>query len=183
MNNQNVPPMTLDDMEQIIIKAYHQAELLMNDLNLTETLKTNNLNDLEKLSLFVFRQLSKHSTADNSFISNNNDDDDEENSHDDIDSNNGTVNDCLESDFESSEDTSDEDNQDEYHVTTSRQTFQGMKIYDKINPTRTSHYFQIVINNKQKYIHKQTAARLLTSNKNSLSSDRLLRVQQMNKQQ
>ena len=55
MNNQNVPPMTLDDMEQIIIKAYHQAELLMNDLNLTETLKRNNFDDLEKLSLFVFR--------------------------------------------------------------------------------------------------------------------------------
>jgi hypothetical protein len=58
-----------------------------------------------------------------------------------------------------------------------------MRIFNKINLTKKSHYFQITINNNSKFIHKQTAARLLTFNKNSLPSDRLSRVQATNKQQ
>ncbi len=44
-------------------------------------------------------------------------------------------------------------------------------------------YFQVFINNKLYYLHKQTAARLLTVNKNRLSSDRFLLVKQTGKQQ
>ena len=47
---------------------------------------------------------------------------------------------------------------------------------------KKSHYFQIIINHKQKFIHKQTAARLLSINKNCLSSDRRTRVQHTSKQ-
>jgi hypothetical protein len=62
-------------------------------------------------------------------------------------------------------------------------TFQGIRIFDKINPTNSAHYFQIFINNKQKYVYKQTAVHRLNSTKNSLSTEKLLRVQQINKQQ
>jgi hypothetical protein len=47
---------------------------------------------------------------------------------------------------EYSKDSSDEDEQEEHHhLTTSKQTFQGMKTYEKINPTKMTSYFQIVI--------------------------------------
>jgi hypothetical protein len=67
-------------------------------------------------------------------------------------------------------------------VTSSKEEFQGMRVYDQIDPSKRSHYFQIIINYKTKFIHKQTAARLLTANKNRLSSDRRARVQQTSKQ-
>ena len=65
---------------------------------------------------------------------------------------------------------------------TSKQTFNGMRIYEKINATKINNYFKIIINNKPYYMHKQTAARLLTSDKNHLSSDKRFRVKQTNKQ-
>jgi hypothetical protein len=58
-----------------------------------------------------------------------------------------------------------------------------MKIYEKIYPAKMTGYFQVFINNKLYYLHKQTAARLLTVNKNHLSSDRFLLVKQTGKQQ
>ncbi|CAF3089756.1 unnamed protein product [Rotaria socialis] len=76
----------------------------------------------------------------------------------------------------------DDDNPDDYHFITSKETFQRMKIFDKIDPTKKNNYFHITINNKPKYLRKQTAARLLTNSKNCLSSDRLTRVQLTNKQ-
>ena len=67
-------------------------------------------------------------------------------------------------------------------MTSSKETFKGMTVYDQIDPSKKSHYFQIIINHKQKLIDNQTAARLLSINKNCLSSDRRTRVQQTNKQ-
>ena len=71
---------------------------------------------------------------------------------------------------------------DDFHFTTSKETFQGKTIFDKIDPMKKNNYFHIMINNKPKYLHKQTVARLLSTSKNNLSSDRLFRVQQTNKQ-
>ncbi len=67
-------------------------------------------------------------------------------------------------------------------MTSLKETFQGMRVYDQVDPSKKSHYFQITINYKPKFIHKQTAARLLTIDKNCLSSDRGIRVQQTSKQ-
>ena len=67
-------------------------------------------------------------------------------------------------------------------MSTNKNHFDGMRIHDHVDPSNIHQYFQININQKKKYIHKQTAAHVLTSNKHYLSSDRLARVQQMNKQ-
>ena len=80
-----------------------------------------------------------------------------------------------------SEDSEEED-QAENHLTTLKQTFEGMRVYERVNPAKINSYFEVFINDKRHYMHKQTAARLLTNNKNRLSSDRLLRVQQTEKQ-
>ncbi|KAF9748556.1 hypothetical protein NGRA_3489 [Nosema granulosis] len=182
-------------IEKIIIKAYHQAEDIMKSLELTEVLKKNKLHDVDTLSSFVFRQLDKKLTVDYSVINSsdaydslddddvNEDDDDDVNGDDDVDDNDSSSRSKDKNLTECSEDFSDGDDQQEHHLTTSKQTFQGMKIYEKINPTKMTSYFQISINNKRHYIHKQTAARLLTVNKNRLSSDRSLRVEQTSKQQ
>ncbi len=53
MNMQNSIPITLDDIEKIITKAYHQTESIINDLKLTGTLKNNSLNDWRIFSLLV----------------------------------------------------------------------------------------------------------------------------------
>jgi hypothetical protein len=175
---QNVSAVTIQDIEKIIIKAYEKAESIMNNFQLTEILKQSNLNDIHKLSSFVFHELNKRSTVDHSVINNYDaydslDDDDEDNatnqSHD-IDL------------VECSEDSSDEHEEEVCNLETTKQTFHGMKIYEKINSTKLNNYFKVLINGKHYYMHKQTAARLLTINKNHLSSDRRFRVKQTSKQ-
>ncbi|CAF4004750.1 unnamed protein product [Rotaria sordida] len=169
---------TINDIEKIIIKAYHEAEKLMDSLQLLQILRENDLNDIKKLNSFVFQQLDLKSTVDYCYFN----EIDLQDSADDTNNN-------IQNDIENSETNveveaygSDEDDPDDYHFITSKETFQGMKIFDKIDPMKKNNYFHIMINNKPKYLHKQTAARLLTTSKNCLSSDRLSRVQQTNKQ-
>ncbi|CAF5143395.1 unnamed protein product [Rotaria magnacalcarata] len=152
----------------------------MNELQLTETLKKNGLDDCKKLSSFVFKELNEQSIVDYSFVD---DDDIEESSDDEADDNNDNTSQSLDTDDESNENVLDNDELDIHHIVTSKDTFQGMKIYEQIDPSKKNHYFSIFINNKQKFIHKETAARLLTKSKNTLSSSRLSRVQQAHRQQ
>ncbi|CAF1437332.1 unnamed protein product [Adineta steineri] len=148
---------------------------------------------MNKLSSFIFEQLSKNSTIDYSVVNNNDDEIGLDDADDTVNNNYGTANynnnnnkhivvDYPEIDSEFDEDCSDDHGQNPYHLKVSKQTFQGMRIFDTINPAKTCHYVKIFVNNKQKYIHKQTAVRMLTINKNSLSSDRQIRVQQTKNQ-
>ncbi|CAF1529994.1 unnamed protein product, partial [Rotaria magnacalcarata] len=180
MNNQNSPPITTADIEKIILKAYKKAESIMNELKLTETLKRNELNDLKKLSSFVFQELSERLIVDYSFA---NDDDVEQNSDDEASDANDNTSECSDADYELNEMFFDSDNQNIHNVTTSKETFQGMKIYEHVDPSKMHNYFTTLINNKKTFIHKQTAARLLTKTKNSLSPSRLSLAQQTNTQE
>ena len=51
-----------------------------------------------------------------------------------------------------------------------------MRIRNSIDNNLTDSYFRVLINNTEKYIHKQTACWMLTENNIRLSSDRLPRV-------
>jgi hypothetical protein len=62
-NIPNIPLIAIDDVEKIIIKVYHRAEAVMDSFKLTEILKKNKLNDLDKISSFVFRQFNTKSTV------------------------------------------------------------------------------------------------------------------------
>ncbi len=150
----------------------------MNSLNLTEVLQKNKLNDLNKLCSYVFRKFDERSTVDCSVINSYDgydsiDDDDDNHVSDELD----------EIDSNDSSEDSEDDNQEEHHLITSKQTFEGMRVYEKINPAKIGSYFEIFINNKLCYMHKQTTARPLTINKHRLSSGRLIRVKQTSKQQ
>ncbi len=117
-------------------------------------------------------------TADYSYFS-------EEDLYDSSDTSNvdvETIDELADAHCEMEENILDEYNPNDYELISSKETFNGMRIFDKIDPSKKSDYFQIKINNKPKFIHKQTAVRLLTLNKNSLPSDRLSRVQAASKQ-
>ena len=57
-------------------------------------------------------------------------------------------------------------------------TFSGMRVFDTVRPELAKSYFQIEIDSKKKFIHKQTACWVLAENKAVLSNDRLTRVMQ-----
>ncbi|CAM4815916.1 unnamed protein product [Rotaria magnacalcarata] len=148
MNNQNSPPITTADIEKRILKAYKKAESIMNELKLTETLKRNELNDIKKLSSFIFQELSERLIVDYSFV---NDDDVEQNSDDEASDANDNTSECSDADYESNEMFFDNDNQNIHNVITSKETFQGMKIYEHVDPSKMHNYFTTLINNKKIY--------------------------------
>ena len=57
-------------------------------------------------------------------------------------------------------------------------TFSGMRVFDTVRPELAKSYFEVKINGKRKFIHKQTACWLLSENKTVLSNDRVTRVMQ-----
>jgi hypothetical protein len=78
----------------------------------------------------------------------------------------------------------DDEEEDEGNVVannvphTEQKKFNGCRIYDKINTQQSKKYLlRIRIGSSYKFIHKQTACWLLTTDKQRLSSDRLIRVQ------
>jgi hypothetical protein len=171
---------TTADIQKIVAEAYDQARSVMNSLGLSSILKKNDFDDFKNLNAFVFEQLTEKSTVDYSYFN-------EDDLYDVSDENSGVTADIAdegpESDSETDENCLEEGNQDDCHMITCKDTFQGMRIFDKINPLKKSHYFQITINNKLKFLHKQTAARLLSTSKNCLSSDRILRIHKTREQQ
>ena len=80
-------------------------------------------------------------------------------------------------------DDDDDDEQDgtRYSINTTKEDFVGMKVFNTCQPQTEHSYFKVTINDDIKYMHKQTACWLLTGEKNKISNDRLLRVQQTNK--
>ena len=68
-------------------------------------------------------------------------------------------------------------------IKTEKVNFTGMHIFDSLNPALKNSYFQVQINNKTKFIHKQTTCWLLTDKASRLSADRLSRVIEINKKE
>ncbi|CAF1663965.1 unnamed protein product [Rotaria magnacalcarata] len=79
---------------------------------------------------------------------------------------------------ESDDDDSIRDDEDLSNnvLNVSGMTYQGMRVFDSINPNLAKSYFVLNINGTKKCLHKQTAIWLLSNDKPTLSSDRLKRV-------
>ena len=58
----------------------------------------------------------------------------------------------------------------------SSSVFEGTRVFDSINPLLSKSYFSVDFNGGKKFLHKQTAAWLLSKDKTTLSADRLKRV-------
>ena len=181
--HQNATPISNTDIEKIVVKAYKHALKLVNCLQLGKILHTHRIDDLNTMSSFIFRHLTKTSkTVDHSKLNSSvrgDDSSDDDSSDDDDDENDDDTYENLHNEEESDEEPTDTLDEDIDQMKTVRQTFNGMRIYDHVDPSNMHQYFEMTMNNKKKYIHKQTAAHMLTNNKNHLSSDRISRVQQM----
>ncbi|CAF4170964.1 unnamed protein product [Rotaria sp. Silwood2] len=57
-------------------------------------------------------------------------------------------------------------------------TLSGMRVFDTVRPELAKLYFEVELDGKTKFIHKQTACWILTENKAALSNDRLTRMMQ-----
>ncbi|CAF4987434.1 unnamed protein product, partial [Rotaria sp. Silwood1] len=159
----NLNELTLDNIEKNIYDAYEYAKSFAEKLGMSSLLKTKNVFQLNDLSLNIRNDLEKiiylndDSTLDND---DNSDSGDEENYY------------SLASDVE--DDNENEESETENECTQStKDVFNGMRIYSTVADKDKNKFFKIEINNKIKYIHKQTAVWYLTNNNNRLSSDRL----------
>ncbi|CAF1536566.1 unnamed protein product [Adineta ricciae] len=151
-----------------------RAESRMNALQISSMLEKHNLNDFDNLNAFVFKQLNEKSTVDYSYF-------DECDLHDTFDesitANTDSTDETMQTNLEDAINCGDCYDSNDYRLVASKDTYQGMRIFDQIDPSKKSHYFQVKISDKIKFMHKQTAARLLITTKSCLSSDRLSRIQ------
>ncbi|CAM4977864.1 unnamed protein product [Rotaria socialis] len=95
------------------------------------------------------------------------------------DDDNGTAADLNSNDgFSSDNDYNDDDEQDDTRnlITTTKQEFSGVKVFNTGQPHIEHSYFKAKINDDIKYMHKQIACWLLTGEKSKMSTDRLLRM-------
>ncbi|CAM4912299.1 unnamed protein product [Rotaria socialis] len=77
-------------------------------------------------------------------------------------------------DFENDDDVVDEEDV----LTSTKSEFNGIRVFDDIDPNLKQSYFKIKLNDKIKYLHKQSACWLLSNKITKLSSDRLSRCKQ-----
>lgn len=165
------------DVENIINTAFERAKNYVLMVNMSERLINKNLYSLSDLSSFLRRHLSKSSSKIVDYTGNDSSDEDstdDEFEDDNIDSQELEHN-------QTALDQSD-DEEEEGNVLASelpdvaKESFNGCRIYERINPQHSNKYFRIRIGSSMKFIHKQTACCLLTTNKTRLSNDRLMRV-------
>ncbi|CAM4829978.1 unnamed protein product [Rotaria magnacalcarata] len=168
-NTSSDMPLKIEMIEASILQAYSDATRLMCEVNIYHR---NDIPALDELSRINRLQLQKLQIADYSIPSENETDlssdsddgieDEEENTFED----------------ESDDDDSIRDDEDLSNnvLNASGMTYQGMRVFDSINPNLAKSYFVLNINGTKKYLHKQTAVWLLSNDKPTLSSDRLKRV-------
>lgn len=161
-------PLTIETIEKSIAQAYHDASRLIREV---KACQSNKLLSLDDLSRFTSIQL-QHSNIFEYSDQGQKESDSESNSDDSI----------VQEEDVSDDEPNDEDLIDENEVSStdsiniSSSTYQGMRVFDSINPSLAKSYFVININGVKKFLHKQTAVWLLSKDKPTLSSDRLKRV-------
>ncbi|CAF4501034.1 unnamed protein product [Rotaria magnacalcarata] len=181
---QNLDDIDQLDVEDIISSSYSEALELIERLEISRLLQENDVIGrdvrtvtplvfgLNSLSKYVFKQLnSRPKMFDYSTHIINDDDDDEFDLEEEEENDNSDIVNELNSDV-----TFDEEDDNDYNMTTIKSNFNGMKIFDEIETCRRDSYFKLKINDSYKYIHKQLACWLLTDKNTRLSNDRLSRV-------
>jgi hypothetical protein len=167
-------------IEIIIKNAFEKAIKYVSMANMTKFLKTKNIYTLSSLSTFTRTILNRSSSKIVDYTIDNNSSD-EDSDEENLDSAN-SVSDVLNNGDQFSPNNTDDEEEEEGNVIaidvphTAQKKFNGCRIYDKINPQQSKKYFRIRIGSSYKFIHKQTACWLLTTHKQRLSSDRLIRV-------
>ncbi|CAM4824646.1 unnamed protein product [Rotaria magnacalcarata] len=137
----------LIDVEQIITESYHEAIDMLNGLGILNLLNDKNVLGLKPLSEYIFKQLNSNSKMYEYSPQLNQTDDGE---------------------FEVADDDDDDDDEQgdtRNLITTTKQEFSGMKVFNTVQSHIEHSYFKATINDDIKYMHKQTACWLLTGEK------------------
>ena len=169
---QNINDIDQLNIEHVVFNAYEAAKELVENLKISRLLKEHNTYELNDLSRYIYNDLKSTSRMnDNStFDSSSESESDSKNySSSEVDNTNSI-----------SRTSYDDDNEDELFTT--KKEFSGTRLFDSINQDLKDSYFKIELNNVVKYMHKQTACWFLTEKNNHLSSDRLKRVMETNRQ-
>ena len=181
------------NVDQVVANAYEMAINLVRHLNIISILKKKNIFEMNMLSQYIHNDLKHKSklidditTTPNHFnnsyvlewnmdegvdddydypIDEDNDDDDNNEEEQDNDNVTTMVNELI-----------NLDGDDEPNVTSVREDFKGINIRDDIGIEDIKSYFKIKINDKVKYLHKQSACWLLTDENTHISADRLCHV-------
>ena len=171
----------VSDIEQIISEAYYQAMDMVKHSTLLNELIQCNINSFDDLSKFTFDEMNRRSRMTNLSSQISNDLTEESESDEDDDDDDDSIGDHK-LDQTTDEDPFDSQNDDssdnEAVLTSTKSNFDGIKIRDRINPALEHSYFKIKLNDKVKYLHKQSACWLLSNNITKLFSNRLSRIAQ-----
>lgn len=160
--------LTIETIEKSILQAYHDASRLMREVKACQNNKLSSLNDLSRLTSIQLQQSNVFEYSDQS--------------QKELDSESDSDDSIAQEEDLSDDEPYDEDliNDNEVlstdSINISSSTYQGMRVFDTINPSLARSYFVININGMKKFLHKQTAVWLLSKDKSTLSSDRLKRV-------
>ena len=170
----------ISDIEQLISEAYDQAMDMVKHSTLVNEFIRCNISSFDDLSKFTLDEMNKRSRMTNlsSQTSNGLTEEPESDEHDDDDDSIGDQRLDRTTDEDSSDPENDDSSDDEAVLTSQKSNFDEIKIRDHINPSLAHSYFKIKLNDKVKYLHKQSACWLLSNNITKLSSDRLSRVAQ-----
>lgn len=165
--------LTEHDVEKIIDNAFKKAQQNAKAVHVSKTLLEFNVYSLTELSRFVKDNLSVtvSRTTDYTKCDYSSDETDDGNSSEEDNS------DLINDDNQTVFDLEDEDDLTENDLSDIQQTnFPGCRIYDNVDSDQSFKFFRVSIGDSIKYIHKQTACWILTSERNRLSNDRLIRV-------
>ncbi|CAF1027539.1 unnamed protein product [Rotaria magnacalcarata] len=148
----SIVELTVEALENAILQAYSYASRLVCHVNMYEQHHILSLRKMSKLASF---QLQKSRIVDYSHLNQHDPDFDS----DSDDSSDEEDEDTTGNGIDKEDSTEDDDNYVSDHLfKVSSTTFQGMRVFDSINPTLAKSYFIININGAKKYLHKQTAA-------------------------
>ncbi|CAF3047779.1 unnamed protein product [Rotaria sp. Silwood2] len=161
-----------------ILAAFNHAKELVSNLNILTSLKKHSAFELHDLSKNIFDSVRLKIDSDNYLIVDSHSSSNSESDYgDEIMEGNEVNNDLINLNGED-QDVTNIQNVDEIKI--NKMNFKGIRIFDSINPALKSSYFQVQINSKRKFIHKQTACWLLTDKASRLSADKLFRVIEAN---
>ncbi|CAF1287092.1 unnamed protein product [Didymodactylos carnosus] len=142
-NKDNSNQLTTKDVEEIVQKAYYNAKTFIDRLKMNKLLKQNNIYNLNELSNYVYKRLSQSlKTVDYSKIKND-DKNDNSSGGSSSDNSNSSSSDDEDSEIFSGSGNESENNDDNMILQSTKQQFDGIKLYDSINETNKQSFFRV----------------------------------------
>ncbi|CAF1676799.1 unnamed protein product, partial [Adineta ricciae] len=145
--------LTESDVEQIIERAFESAKEFISFVKMNDFLKETKFDSLSGLSHFTKMDLDRSSRITDYLRNDDEDYDIDSDDENDDDENDDDGNDGVEDRRQNSDGSDDDNDEDDGNVVSNdlgdveKRTFDGCRIYDKINPQNINKYFRVRIGN------------------------------------